>query len=202
MKKLADGFVCTIDFINSLTKWVLIALLFSCVLASFAEVICRYVLHISVGWTDEFCRFTMIWMAFLAAGHAARQGRMVRLEVIYVVFRHMSKQAHTFFDWVSGIIAIAFYVVASLCVWIVIQRISGIQYSAAFRIPMAFMYSSIIVGCFLLILNTIAAMLSPMNESDLSDAMAMAAEVEKMNKNGEFSSVSGIGDVEGGQSDK
>jgi|GEM_PF-854170 len=202
MKTLANGFVSTIDFINSITKWILIALLFSCVSVSFLEVICRYVIHVSVGWTDEFCRFTMIWMAFIAAGHAARRGRMVRLEIIYVIFRHMSKKVHALFDCISGIIAIFFYVVASYCVWIVIQRISGIQYSAAFRIPMAFMYSSIIVGCLLLILNTIASMLSPINESDLSDAMAMAEEVDKMQKNGEFTSVSAAENAEGGRTDR
>ena len=178
------------DKINGVTKWILIALLVSCVSISFAEVICRYWFHIAIGWGNEFCRFTLIWMAFIAAGHAARQGRMVKLEIIFVLFKSASEKIQSVFEWISGLISIAFYIIAILCTWSVMQKIHGLQYSAALIIPMSLMYSSIVVGSVLLIMNTVAALLSPINKSDVSEALALAEEMEKLtNEKGEFINV-------------
>lgn len=200
MKECIDVFVKIIDGINAVTKWILIALLSACVTIAFAGVIGRYWLNIAIGWGDEFCRYTMIWMAFIAAGHAARQGRMVRLEVIYVVFRKLPEKFHIVFDWISGLVASFFYVVAICCVWSVMEQIHGLQYSAAFRLPMSFMYSSIVVGCTFLILNTLASLLAPKNLTDVSDAMALADEVSKLtNESGEFLNTKNNSGSKGGQ---
>ena len=177
MNSLAKSYVRLVDGVNAVTKWLLIALLLACVGESFIEVVLRYFFKVPIGWGNEFCRFTMIWLAFLAAGHAARQGGMIRLEVVFVIFKRMPAWARRGFDVVSAALAVIFYVIAILCTWIVVEKIHGLQYSAALIIPMSFMYSSIMVGCFLLILNTIAALIAPIHKDEVSDTMEMVEEM-------------------------
>jgi len=178
MSKSMYRYVKIVDRINVVTKWIMIALLLLCVGECFVEVVCRYVLKIPIGWGNEFCRYTMIWLAYLAGGHACRQGRMIKLEVIFVLFKNMPAAGKRFFEFLSAIISMVFYAAAIYCTWIVIMKISGIQYSAAMILPMSFMYSSIVVGMFLMILNTIASLIDPMVNDDVSDAMDLVEEIE------------------------
>ncbi len=47
-----------------------------------ANVFCRYVLGFSVIWAEEVSQYLMVWIAFLGAGLALRQGRHVAVEML------------------------------------------------------------------------------------------------------------------------
>lgn len=44
------------------------------------QVFCRYVLNAPLSWPEEAARFLMVWMTFLVAPFAYREGLLVRLE--------------------------------------------------------------------------------------------------------------------------
>ena len=44
------------------------------------QVFCRYVLNAPLSWPEEASRFMMVWMTFLVAPFAYREGMLVRLE--------------------------------------------------------------------------------------------------------------------------
>ncbi len=46
------------------------------------QVLFRYVLNRPIGWTEEFSIYSMIWMTFLVAPIAYRQGMNVAIEVV------------------------------------------------------------------------------------------------------------------------
>jgi TRAP-type C4-dicarboxylate transport system permease small subunit len=46
------------------------------------QVFFRYVLNDSLIWTEEVCRYILLWMTFLFAGVAFQRGEMVSLEII------------------------------------------------------------------------------------------------------------------------
>lgn len=46
------------------------------------QVLFRYVLNRPIGWTEEFSIYSMIWMTFLVAPIAYRQGLNVAIEVV------------------------------------------------------------------------------------------------------------------------
>ena len=48
----------------------------------FANVICRYVFTFSIIWTEEVSQYLMIWIAYLGAGLALREGRHVAIELL------------------------------------------------------------------------------------------------------------------------
>jgi TRAP-type transport system small permease protein len=46
------------------------------------NVFCRYVLNFSLVWAEEVSQYLMVWVAFLGAGLALRQGRHVAVEML------------------------------------------------------------------------------------------------------------------------
>jgi TRAP-type C4-dicarboxylate transport system permease small subunit len=49
----------------------------------FVNVIARYVLNFSIIWAEEVSQYLMIWIAYLGAGLALREGRHVALEMLH-----------------------------------------------------------------------------------------------------------------------
>jgi len=49
----------------------------------FVNVVARYVLNFSIIWAEEVSQYLMIWIAFLGAGLALREGRHVALELLH-----------------------------------------------------------------------------------------------------------------------
>jgi TRAP-type transport system small permease protein len=48
----------------------------------FANVVCRYVFNFSIIWAEEVSQYLMIWIAYLGAGLALREGRHVAIELL------------------------------------------------------------------------------------------------------------------------
>ncbi len=49
----------------------------------FINVIARYLLNFSIIWAEEVSQYLMIWIAYLGAGLALREGRHVALEMLH-----------------------------------------------------------------------------------------------------------------------
>ena len=66
--------------------------IFNCILAAglviviFLETLSRYFLLRSHGWTNEFLRFSLVWMTFLSMMNIARDGKHLRMEMLFKKF--------------------------------------------------------------------------------------------------------------------
>jgi TRAP-type transport system small permease protein len=49
----------------------------------FVNVVARYVFNVSIIWAEEVSQYLMIWIAYLGAGLALREGRHVALEMLH-----------------------------------------------------------------------------------------------------------------------
>ncbi len=49
----------------------------------FINVVCRYGFNFSIIWAEEVSQYLMIWIAYLGAGLALREGRHVALEMLH-----------------------------------------------------------------------------------------------------------------------
>ncbi len=59
----------------------------------FVNVIARYMFNYSIIWAEEISQYLMIWIAYLGAGLALREGRHVALEIVHDRLRPaMSRQ--------------------------------------------------------------------------------------------------------------
>jgi TRAP-type C4-dicarboxylate transport system permease small subunit len=61
-------------------RWLIVGLMASMVVLVFANVIARYVLGRSMIWVEEFTQYEMIWVTYLGAGLALREGRHVAVD--------------------------------------------------------------------------------------------------------------------------
>ena len=63
-------------------RWVVIAMMAVMTTLVFMNVVCRYILNFSIIWAEEVSQYLMVWVAFLAAGLALREGRHVAIEML------------------------------------------------------------------------------------------------------------------------
>ena len=66
--------------------------IFNCILAAsiviviFLETFSRYLFLNSHGWTNEFLRFSLVWMTFLSMMNIARDNKHLRMEMLFKKF--------------------------------------------------------------------------------------------------------------------
>jgi TRAP-type C4-dicarboxylate transport system permease small subunit len=61
---------------------VVVAMMIAMVMLVFTNVVCRYGFGFSLIWAEEISQYLMVWVAFLGAGLALRQGRHVAVELL------------------------------------------------------------------------------------------------------------------------
>jgi TRAP-type transport system small permease protein len=67
-------------FVVRLNQGLVIALMASMAVLVFANVVARYLFNFSVIWVEELTQVQMIWVAYLGAGLALREGRHVAVD--------------------------------------------------------------------------------------------------------------------------
>lgn len=63
-------------------RWLIVALMGSMAALVFANVVSRYLFNHSIIWVEELTQYQMIWIAYLGAGLALREGRHVAVNVV------------------------------------------------------------------------------------------------------------------------
>jgi TRAP-type C4-dicarboxylate transport system permease small subunit len=66
----------------TLNRWIVIAMMAVMVLLVFMNVVSRYIFNHSIIWAEEVSQYLMVWVAFLGAGLALREGRHVAIEML------------------------------------------------------------------------------------------------------------------------
>ena len=66
----------------TVNRWIIIAMMAAMTVLVFMNVICRYIFNFSIIWAEEVSQYLMVWVAFLGAGLALRQGRHVAIEFL------------------------------------------------------------------------------------------------------------------------
>jgi TRAP-type C4-dicarboxylate transport system permease small subunit len=66
-------------------QWLVIALMATMATLVFVNVVSRYVFNDSIIWVEEFTQYQMIWITYLGAGLALREGRHVAVDLVETV---------------------------------------------------------------------------------------------------------------------
>jgi TRAP-type C4-dicarboxylate transport system permease small subunit len=66
----------------AVNRWIVIAMMAVMATLVFMNVISRYIFNHSIIWAEEASQYLMVWVAFLGAGLALRQGRHVAIEIL------------------------------------------------------------------------------------------------------------------------
>lgn len=134
-------------------------LLFVATLAIMAQVTIRFLLtrfgmSISAPWTEELCRYCVIWSVFLGSAVLARDGRLIAVD--YLLFRLPAPTAR----WLEAfaiLVTILFFVLIG---WLGLKMAHDglIEKSPVMRIPMTAVYAAMPVGAALALINCLALM--------------------------------------------
>lgn len=140
------------------------------VISIFLQVLARFVftyfnLSISVPWTEELARYLMFWVVFLGGAVAVHKSRMIAMEAILSVVPGKMTKAISLFAHVVSLIFYGFILVIGFK-WAMTSGIS--RTSTAMKMPMIYVYSAMIVGAMLMILNTLTILVNSFSKKDLS----------------------------------
>ncbi len=148
-------FIRIVDVINKIIGWVLALALGVMTVLIFWQVFARYVVGNSLTFSEEVSRFLMIWMTFLGAAYAIRQGTLIAVDILPDFTKGKLSKA---IKITSYLVALIFYFVLIKFGWEMSQSVS-FQTSPAISISMFWPMLATSVGGVLMFINTIAVLI-------------------------------------------
>lgn len=107
---------------------------------------------ISAPWTEEICRYSMIWAIFLGAAVLCREGRLIAVDVL---LHKLPVRSALAVDCAAMAVAAVFFVSFGY-LGFDMARDGLRETSPVLQIPMAFVYAAVPVGSALSIVNILA----------------------------------------------
>ena len=140
-----------------LTESAAAVLVFALVVVNLLQVVFRYVVASPLGWTEEFMRYAVVWVVFLASGAVLYRGEHMTIDILA--------------DFIPASWRRAQYILILVCVgafcfilvwfgWPLAIR-NATQVSPSARIPMIIPYSAVVVGGLLTLFKAFALALLP-----------------------------------------
>lgn len=142
---------------NNLEEYFLVYSLMFSVALIFAQVVMRYIFSSSLSWSEELARYLFLWQIWVGASYAVKEKKHLRIEVVRDLIKGIkNKEA---FDLLAHTIWCAFAVFLAFKGFELTKMlyVRG-QVSPAMRIPMAYAYASVPVGCALMSIRLLAEM--------------------------------------------
>jgi TRAP-type transport system small permease protein len=109
----------------------------------------RYVFNQSIFWVEEFTQIQMIWVAYLGAGLALREGRHVAVDMLQDLFPSSLRKA------IRGFIAlaIALFLITLFVLGLQIAEFTWEQETPAMGLPAGLPYLGIPIGAAAMLLH-------------------------------------------------
>ena len=134
---------------DNLEEYILVYSMMFSVALVFVQVIMRYVFSNSLSWSEELARYLFLWQIWLGASYAVKEHRHLRIEIIQDLIK--TRKGKICFELFVMVLWLGFSLFmvyeGSTLTKILVMR--G-QVSPAMRIPMAYAYASVPVGCALM----------------------------------------------------
>jgi C4-dicarboxylate transporter DctQ subunit len=125
------------------------------VIVVFAQVLSRYVAKVPLAWTEEASRFLFAWTIFLGSAIGIKRKAHLGIELL---IEKLPEKLGIYVSRFIGIVVISFLVLVIYQSFFVI-RLTIYQASPSLNIPMALVYASVPIGCFLMAVNVIEILL-------------------------------------------
>ena len=125
------------------------------VVATALQVIARLVLKVSMPWTEESARYSLIWMTFLGSAFAAKKGTHIRVDLLESAVKKHGPIVKT----IAFLIFLGFTVTMTVVGIQICQRLVKMpQFSTVLHLNMIYVYLALPVGMGLTTLRLIQRM--------------------------------------------
>ncbi len=115
------------------------------------NVVCRYLLGFSVVWAEEVSQYLMVWVTFLGAGLALRQGRHVAVELLQ---DHMAPASKRKLRWGVLLAVLAFLSFVTV-LGVMFSWFAKDMETPVLNISMAIPYAAVPIGGLLAAIHTV-----------------------------------------------
>ena len=123
------------------------------VILVFMQVICRYVLHAALPWSEEIARFLFLWIIWLGASYATKEKKHIRLDIIV---SRLKGKVQIAVSAVAYIVWLAFMCILSVLSLQLTANIFNLgQISTAAAVPMWIPYGSVAAGSILCVFRLV-----------------------------------------------
>ena len=130
-------------------QWIVIAMMVVMATLVFINVVCRYILNFSIIWAEEVSQYLMVWVAFLSAGLALRQGRHVAIEFLQ---DHLPSTARRMMRHLVALMLILFMGIL-IVLGFQFARFAWDQETPVTNIPLGIPYLAVPIGALLLLIH-------------------------------------------------
>lgn len=152
--KQKNAFLRCMDLVDKVVREICIFLMFVMLALVLLQVVSRYFLPVSLSWTEELARFTMLWLIFLSSSHIARISSYIR--VTFIMDRQPTKVKQIFSVIIKTIVLFTITHYTWNC-FNVFTTVSVREVSPTIQIPMVIPRFSMVVGLALTFLQALAA---------------------------------------------
>ncbi|MCD8164276.1 MAG: TRAP transporter small permease [Synergistaceae bacterium] len=120
------------------------------------QIVFRYFINASIHWSEELTRYIFIWQIWLGTSFAQRDGKHLKVEVLYSLMNPAGKK---FLSVLSNLIFLSFCVFLTVnCFSLVMNLAHRYSLSPAMEIPLLFVYLSLPVSNLVLSVRIIAGL--------------------------------------------
>lgn len=142
------------DTINKVCLTICVALLGAMVVVTFVQIICR-VFFTALSWSEELARYFLIWASLLGAGCVYKSGSNI---AVLFVQGLLPEKLKNFARILVHILCGIFFVLV-IYHGFRYMGMMGTQKSAALHVPMKYMYLAIPLGCGIMGIHALDAIL-------------------------------------------
>jgi TRAP-type C4-dicarboxylate transport system permease small subunit len=134
-------------------EWLLVASLLFMVALVFLQVIFRYLISFSLGWSEELSRYILIWIAWISAAYTVRTQKHIRVELVKNMVNESGKKAIELITLILWFLFALFLVINGT--QLILNIFETGQTSPSNQIPMWFVYLAVPFGGGLMALRLI-----------------------------------------------
>lgn len=129
-----------------------ILLIATLILVVTAQIVWRYFLKDPLLWTDEFSRYTFIWLSYLSAAIVFREHNHISIDILYVA---LPSRAQKIIDKINCFLYLGFFIfvlgVAMKIIPIVMKQITP-----TLGLQMGYVYLAFPVSAIIMLINLIS----------------------------------------------
>lgn len=161
MLRIVRPFEIAWSWVEKLVLGLIILFTTVLVLVTTYQVFSRYVLNHPLTWSEELSRYLFVWIVFLGAWAALKEGRHLGMDMLSGLLAvNWRRRVGLFVDAVVLVFLLAVLMIAPE-----ILEITGRQRSAVLKVPMSFVYLAFPAAAALMAVEILLGWISPARRS-------------------------------------
>lgn len=149
------------DTLEKISCWVLIVLMAAMSIVVFIQVVFRWI-HASLPWSEEFARYSMVFLTYLGASVGIKRKSLVAIEAVVVL---LPKKVQRVIEVLIYLIVLAASGVVLYFGVLLCQKTIS-QVSPAMHVPMGLMYGALVLGFSLIVVHSVINITKTVTEKE------------------------------------